>query len=146
VDDVCRFVNATTLVLASEPDGRDANHRILCENRERLEGARLEDGSRPTVVDLPMPEPLTFKGRRLPASYANFYVANQSVLVPTFNDPSDRLALGILADLFPGRSVVGIHAVDLLLGLGSVHCLTHEQPAARPKTDADNPNETDPAP
>lgn len=145
VDDVCRFVNATTLVLASEPNGRDANHRILCENRERLEGARLEDGSRPAIVDLPMPEPLTFKGRRLPASYANFYVTNQSVLVPTFNDPRDRLALGILADLFPGRSVVGIHAVDLLLGLGSVHCLTHEQPAARPPADTDNPNETDPA-
>jgi agmatine deiminase len=76
-----------------------------------------------------MPEPLTYRGRRLPASYANFYISNRAVLVPTFNDPHDRKALGILADLFPDRTVVGIHAVDLLLGLGSVHCLTHEQPA-----------------
>ncbi len=129
VDDVCRFVNPTTVVLAEEPDDADENHRILAENRERLEGARLEDGSRLNVVPLPMPEPLTYQGRRLPASYANFYIANAAVLVPTFNDPHDRAALGILSDLFPGRTVVGIHAVDLLLGLGSVHCLTHEQPA-----------------
>jgi agmatine deiminase len=129
VDDVCRFVNPTTVVLATEPDGADENHRILAENRERLEGARIEDGSRITIVPLPMPEPLTYRGRRLPASYANFYISNRAVLVPTFNDPHDRTALGILADLFPDRTVVGIHAVDLLLGLGSVHCLTHEQPA-----------------
>jgi agmatine deiminase len=129
VDDVCRFVNPTTAVLATEPDGADENHRILAENRERLESARIEDGSRITIVPLPMPEPLTYRGRRLPASYANFYISNRAVLVPTFNDPHDRKALGILADLFPDRTVVGIHAVDLLLGLGSVHCLTHEQPA-----------------
>jgi len=141
VDDVARFVNPTTVVLATESNGRDANHRILAENRERLEGARLENGSRPTVVPLPMPEPLTFKGRRLPASYANFYIANRSVLVPTFNDPNDRIALGILAGLFPDRSVVGVHAVDLLLGLGSVHCLTHEQPAGRPTTAPRGSNE-----
>ncbi len=129
VDDVCRFVNPTTVVLAAEPDGADENHRILAENRDRIEGARLEDGSRIAIVPLPMPEPLTYRGRRLPASYANFYIANSAVLVPTFNDPHDREALGILGDLFPDRTVVGIHAVDLLLGLGSVHCLTHEQPA-----------------
>ena len=129
VDDVCRFVNPTTVVLATEPDGADENHRILAENRERLADARLENGARLTVVPLPMPEPLTYCGRRLPASYANFYIANQAVLVPTFNDPHDRIALGLLAELFPTRTVVGIHAVDLLLGLGSVHCLTHEQPA-----------------
>lgn len=129
VDDVCRFVNATTVVLAAEPEGADENHRILAENRERLEGARLEDGSRLAIVPLPMPEPLTYRGRRLPASYANFYISNSAVLVPTFNDPHDREALGILGELFPNRTVVGIHAVDLLLGLGSVHCLTHEQPA-----------------
>jgi len=138
VDDVCRFVNPTTVVLASEPDSRDENHAALRENRERLDGARLEDGSRLTIVPLPMPEPLTYQGRRLPASYANFYIANRSVLVPTFNDPHDRLALGILAELFPDRSVVGIHAVDLLLGLGSVHCLTHEQPAARARSDRES--------
>jgi agmatine deiminase len=130
VDDVCRFVNATTVVLAQEPESGDENHRILAENRERLEGARLENGSRLTIVPLPMPEPLTYRGRRLPASYANFYISNSAVLVPTFNDPHDREALGILGGLFPNRMVVGIHAVDLLLGLGSVHCLTHEQPAS----------------
>lgn len=130
VDDVCRFVSPTTLVLAVESNEQDENYVPLRENVERLQDARLADGTRPTVVPLPMPEPLTYQGRRLPASYVNFYIANEVVLVPTFNDPRDRIALGILADLFPGRTVVGIHAVDLLLGLGSVHCLTHEQPAA----------------
>ncbi len=128
VDDVCRFVNPTTIVYAIEHRPHDENHARLKENLERLQSMRLENGERPTLVPIPMPEPLTFRGRRLPASYLNFYIANHVVLVPTFNDPHDRLALGILADLFPDRTVVGIHAVDLLLGLGSVHCLTHEQP------------------
>ena len=129
VDDMCRFVNPTTVVLALEGNRADANYAPLQENRERLEGMRVEDGSRVNVVPLPMPEPLAFRGRRLPASYANFYIGNTAVLVPTFNDPHDREALGILADLFPGRAVVGIHAVDLAWGLGAIHCLTHEQPA-----------------
>lgn len=129
VDDVCRFVNPTTVVLAQEDDPADENHRPLRENLERLQDARLEDGSKLNVVPIPMPEPLRYRGRRLPASYANFYVSNAAVLVPTFNDPRDRKALGILSELFSDRIVVGIHAVDLLLGLGSVHCLTHEQPA-----------------
>lgn len=128
VDDVCRFVDERTVVLCRERDGRDANHRPLAENRERLESARLEDGSRPEVVALPMPTPLYFDGQRLPASYANFYVGNAAVLVPTFNDPADRQALGILGELFD-RPVVGIHAVDLVLGLGTLHCLTQQQPA-----------------
>ncbi|MDX1565771.1 MAG: agmatine deiminase family protein, partial [Phycisphaeraceae bacterium] len=81
------------------------------------------------VVDLPMPAPLFFEGERLPASYANFYIANEVVLVPTFNDPADRRALGILSELFPGRKVLGIHAVDLVLGLGTLHCLTQQEPA-----------------
>ncbi|HEV2063686.1 MAG TPA: agmatine deiminase family protein, partial [Thermoanaerobaculia bacterium] len=93
------------------------------------EGARLEDGSKVEVVKLPMPEPLFLDGRRLPASYANFYVANAAVLVPTFNDPKDRIALGILSEVFRGRPVVGIHAVDLVWGLGTLHCLTRQQPA-----------------
>lgn len=129
VDDLCRFVNAKTLVLCQEPNGADANHRVLAENWERLQSARLEDGARPEVVALPMPAPVWFDGMRLPASYANFYIANERVLVPTFNDPNDRLALGILAELFPTRTVVGIHAVDLVWGLGTIHCLTHEEPA-----------------
>jgi agmatine deiminase len=130
VDDLARFVDERTVVLVQEKDGTDANHRPLAENRERLEGARLADGSRPEVVALPMPRPLVFAGQRLPASYANFYVTNAAVIVPTFNDPADREALGILAELFPGRTVVGVHAVDLVWGLGTLHCLTQQQPAA----------------
>jgi agmatine deiminase len=90
---------------------------------------RLEDGSRPEVVGLPMPAPLVFAGQRLPASYANFYIGNAFVLVPTFNDPADQEALGTLGELFPDRRVVGIHAVDLVWGLGTLHCLTQQQPA-----------------
>jgi agmatine deiminase len=129
VDDICRFVNPRTVVLCREPNPSDYNHRALEENRERLESARLEDGSRPEVVFLPMPERLEFKGRRLPASYANFYISNAAVIVPTFNDPNDRVALGIIADMFPDRPVVGIHAVDLVWGLGTLHCLTQQQPS-----------------
>ncbi len=129
VDDLCRFVGARTLVLCREKNARDPNYRPLEENRERLQGMRLEDGSRPEVVDLPMPEPLLFDGRRLPASYANFYIANAAVLVPTFNDPADRTALGILGELFRDRPVVGIHAVELVWGLGTLHCLTQQEPA-----------------
>jgi agmatine deiminase len=128
VDDLCRFVGARTLVLCRERDARDANYRPLEENRERLKGMRLEDGSRPEVVDLPMPAAISFDGRRLPASYANFYIANAAVLVPTFNDPADRTALGILAELFRDRPVVGIHAVELVWGLGTLHCLTQQEP------------------
>jgi agmatine deiminase len=128
VDDLCRFVGPRTVVLASEPDARDENHRALGENRERLQGARLAGRQRLEIVPLPMPAPLGFAGRRLPASYANFYLGNQVVLVPTFNDPRDRVALGVLAELFPGREVAGIHAVDLVWGLGAVHCLTQQEP------------------
>lgn len=127
VDDLARFVNATTVVLCQESNPRDVNYAPLQENRERLEGMRLEDGSKIEIVPLPMPEPLYFEGQRLPASYANFYICNGSVLVPTFNDVKDRVALGTLADLFPDRAVVGIHAVDLVWGLGTLHCLTKEQ-------------------
>ncbi len=129
IDDLCRFVGPRTAVLCREDDPSDPNYRPLEENRERLEGLRLEDGSPLEVVMLPMPAPLYLDGQRLPASYANFYIANQTLLVPTFNDPKDRIALGTLAELFPGRHVVGIHAVDLVWGLGTLHCLTREQPA-----------------
>jgi agmatine deiminase len=130
VDDLARFVSPSTIVLAREDDPSDENHAALVENRERLASARLADGSRPEVVDLPMPRPVTFGGRRLPASYANFYVANAAVLVPTFNDPADRTALGILGELFRDRPVVGVHALDLVWGLGTLHCLTQQEPAA----------------
>jgi agmatine deiminase len=130
VDDICRFTGPRTLVLCQERNGADYNHRVLAENRERLESTRLEDGSKLEVVSIPMPAPLIFNGQRLPASYANFYVANAAVLVPTFNDPNDRIALGILSELIDDRPVVGINAVDLVWGLGTLHCLTQQQPRA----------------
>ena len=130
VDDIARFVGPRTVVAVEEPDERDANHARLKENLERLRGARDQAGNSLEIVPLPMPEPLLFTGRRLPASYANFYVANGIVLVPTFNDPADHRALAILGELFPEREIVGIHAVDLVWGFGTLHCMTHEQPAA----------------
>jgi len=129
IDDICRFVNPETVVLIKETNRKDANYRPLSENWERIQDLRLEDGSKPEVVPLPMPAPLYFGGCRLPASYANFYIANAAVLVPTFNDPNDRIALGTLSELFMDRPVVGIHAVDLVLGFGTLHCLTQQQPA-----------------
>ena len=128
IDDICRFVNPKTLVLVRETNKRDINFRPLAANWERIRDLHLQDGSKPEVVPLPMPAPLFFNGRRLPASYANFYIANAAVLVPTFNDPNDRIALGTLAELFKPREVVGIHAVDLVAGSGTLHCLTQQQP------------------
>ncbi|MFI5251281.1 MAG: agmatine/peptidylarginine deiminase [Bacteroidota bacterium] len=128
VDDLCRFVNLRTVVLCAENNKNDDNYKPLCENLERLQTARLEDGSRPEVIPLPMPAPLYFNEQRLPASYANFYISNAAALVPTFNDPNDRHALGILGELITDRPVIGIHAVDLVWGLGTLHCLTQQQP------------------
>lgn len=127
VDDITRFVNQNTVVTVMEAHPNDPNYIPLMENREILEEARLEDGSNLIVVELSMPSPVIFKGQRLPASYTNFYISNYAVLVPTFNDPNDRIALEILSELFTDRPVIGIHAVDLVLGLGTLHCLTHEQ-------------------
>jgi agmatine deiminase len=132
VDDLARFVGPRTVVTAVEENPADANYAALQENWERLRGMTDADGGKLDVVPLPMPGPVAFDGQRLPASYANFYVANDRVLVPTFNDPADRVALGRLAELFPGRAVVGIHAVDLVWGLGTLHCLTQQQPSRRP--------------
>jgi agmatine deiminase len=129
IDDICRFTGPRTLVLIKETNRRDVNYRPLAENWERVQEFRLEDGSKPEVIALPMPAPLFFKNWRLPASYANFYISNAAVIVPTFNDPNDRVALGILGELFRDRPVVGIHAVDLVLGFGSLHCLTQQEPA-----------------
>lgn len=128
VDDLCRFVNKDTVVLVREDNPEDENYKPLKENKELLKDVSLEDGSKLNVVDLPMPSPVIFKEQRLPASYANFYISNYTVLVPTFNDPNDKIALGILSELFPDRRVIGIHAVDLVWGLGTIHCLTKEQP------------------
>jgi len=123
VDDVARFAGPGRVLLAEEKDPKDPNHAALEENRERLEGAGLE------VLRLPLPHPVFFNEQRLPASYANFYLANGLVLVPTFNDPRDRQALGILAEVFPDREVVGVHCGDFIWGLGALHCATQQEPA-----------------
>ena len=127
VDDIARFVSFDTVVLAFEADSADANHASSVDNLGRLQNAALRQPL--DVVLLPYPRAVMMDGQRLPASYANFYVANNVVIVPTFNDPNDRVALAIIADLFPGRQVVGIHSVDLVWGLGTLHCLTQQQPA-----------------
>jgi agmatine deiminase len=125
VDDIARFVSPKTVVAAVEADRRDANYRPLQDNLMRLR----KSGNKLNIVELPMPRPIVFKGRRLPASYANFYIANKLVLVPTFNDPYDRIALDTLAALFPKREVVGIYCGDFIWGLGAIHCMTQQQPA-----------------
>ncbi len=129
VDDLARFVDPHTVLVVSEDEPADGNHARLQANRDRLGRMTDQDGRPLRVMTLPMPAPLYLDGQRLPASYANFYVANEVVLVPTFNDARDREALATLADVFPSRRVVGIHAVDLVWGLGTLHCMTQQEPA-----------------
>ncbi len=129
VDDITRFVAPNTILTAIEPNTADENHLPLAENLERLHAARNLKKKPFTIKTLPMPAPVVFEGQRLPASYANFYIANSLVLVPTFNDPNDRIALNTLAECFPTRTIVGIHAVDLVWGLGTLHCMTQQEPA-----------------
>ena len=128
IDDLARFVGPHTVVAVVEKNSADANYLPLQENLQRLQNMTDLEGKGLHVVSLPVPAPVGFRGQRLPASYANFYIANDRVLVPTFNDPHDRQALGILADLFSDRKVVGIHARELVWGLGTLHCLTQQQP------------------
>jgi agmatine deiminase len=129
IDDIARFVGADTVVLAVETDPADENHRRSMDNLRRLEHASAQPGVGPLrIVHLPFPRAVTMNGERLPASYANFYIANGAVLVPTFNDANDRIALDTLARLMPSHTVVGIHAVDLVWGLGTLHCLTQQEP------------------
>ncbi|HOB72883.1 MAG TPA: agmatine deiminase family protein [Phycisphaerae bacterium] len=132
IDDIARFVAPGVVLLAYEADPTDENHEASVDNLRRLELARDAAGRPLRVIKLPMPRPVWYEDMRLPASYANFYIANGVVIVPTFNDVNDRVALNILAEAFPDRQVVGIHAVDLVLGQGTLHCLTQQQPAARP--------------
>ena len=131
IDDVARFVGPDTIVLAVEPDPADDNHARSLDNLRRLEAASTRAGvGALRVVRLPFPRPVIMNGERLPASYANFYIGNGVVVVPTFNDANDRVALNILADLMPKHRVIGIHAVDLVWGLGTIHCLTQQEPLA----------------
>ncbi len=130
VDDIARFVAPGVVVLAHEEDTADENHSRSLDNLHRLRGATDASGTALRVVTLPYPRAVIMDGTRLPASYANFYIANGVVIVPTFNDPNDRIALNTLSELLPNHRVVGIHAVDLVWGLGTLHCLTQQQPAA----------------
>ena len=128
IDDLCRFVNEDTIVTIVESDSNDSNYRPLQDNLKRLQNAKLENGKSPKIIQLPMPKRLDFDGLRLPASYANFLILNTCVLVPTFNDSNDRIALNILADCFPNREIIGISAVDFIWGFGTLHCLSQQIP------------------
>jgi agmatine deiminase len=130
VDDIARFGAPDTIVAVVERDTRDPNHAPLAENLRTLKSARTREGKQFTIVELPMPRPIVFRRQRVPASYANFYLANGVVLVPTFHDPNDRIALNTLAQVFPDRDVIGVHSVDLIWGLGALHCMTQQQPKA----------------
>jgi agmatine deiminase len=129
VDDITRFVAPNTILTAIEPNTHDENHLPLAENLDRLRSARNRKKKPFEIKTLPMPSPVVFEGQRLPASYANFYIANGLVLVPTFNDPNDRIALNTLAECFPTRTITGIHCTDFIWGLGALHCCTQQEPA-----------------
>jgi len=129
VDDLTRFVRKNTVVTMVEPNSKDVNHAPLRANLRRLQSARDQDGKQLTIVELPMPQPVVFEDRRLPASYANFYIANGVVLAPVFDRPNDRIALNTLAQLFPNREIVPIYSGDFIWGLGAMHCMTQQQPA-----------------
>jgi agmatine deiminase len=128
IDDLCRFVNEDTIVTIVETDKNDANYAPLQDNLKRLQQAKLENGKSPVVVALPMPKRVDFEELRLPASYANFLILNNSVLVPTFNDSNDRVALNILSECFPDREVIGISCIDFIWGFGTLHCLSQQIP------------------
>jgi agmatine deiminase len=128
IDDITRFVSPSKVVTMIEPNRNDKNHAPLAENLRRLNSATDQDGKRVEIIELPMPAPVIFEGRRLPASYGNFYIANGIVLVPVFNDPNDRIALNILAQLFPSREIIPIYSGDLIWGFGALHCMTQQQP------------------
>ncbi|MFD0836545.1 agmatine/peptidylarginine deiminase [Mariniflexile aquimaris] len=128
IDDLARFVNNDTIVTVVESDPFDANYKPLQDNLKRLQAAKLENGNKPKIVTLPMPIRLDFDGLRIPASYANFLILNKTVLVPTFNDANDRVALNTLADCFPDRDIIGIAATDFIWGFGTLHCLSQQIP------------------
>jgi agmatine deiminase len=132
IDDIARFVAPDTVVLAVERDPADENHARSIDNLHRLEAAPRDPEVGPLrIIEIPFPRPVLMNGERLPASYANFYICNGAVLVPTFNDPNDRVALNALAEAMPAHRVIGIHAVDLVWGLGTLHCLTQQEPSGR---------------
>ena len=129
VDDITRFVAPNTVVTMIEQSEQSENYASLRANLGRLKNARTPGGQKLEIVEISMPRPVVFEGRQLPASYANFYIANGAVLVPVFNDPNDRIALNTLAELFPTREIVPIYCGDLIWGFGALHCMTQQQPA-----------------
>jgi len=129
IDDIARFVNPATIVCIVEENSKDTNYSLLQQNLERLQAARDQNGNKLSIVPLPCPGPVYYEGARLPASYANFYIANGVVLVPLFDDPCDVKALGILQELFPDRKVVGLPCTAVVAGLGAIHCVTQQEPA-----------------
>jgi agmatine deiminase len=129
VDDITRFANTNTIITAVETDRNDTNYQPLQENLRILQNIRLLNGRQPDIVELPMPEPVIFNGQRLPASYANFYITNDAVVVPTFKCPKDEPAMQILSGCFPDRKIVCIDSTDIVWGLGSFHCLSQQEPA-----------------
>jgi agmatine deiminase len=131
IDDIARFVNPTTVVCVVEANSNDDNYVVLQENYERLQAARDQNGAKLSLVILPCPRPVYYEGARLPASYANFYIANNLVLVPIFDDPNDAAALGVLQELFPERKVLGVRCNEIVAGLGAIHCVTQQEPDAR---------------
>ena len=130
IDDLCRFVNPDTIVTVVEKNKKDENFKVLNENLKRLKNSKLQNGNAPNIVELPMPRKLVFEDIRLPASYANFLIINDAVLVPTFNDPNDRIALNVLAECFPKREIIGISSIDLIWGFGTLHCLSQQIPVS----------------
>jgi agmatine deiminase len=131
IDDIARFVDPTTIACILEANPRDDNYRCLQENRERLQSARDPNGKKLEIISLPCPAPLFCDGARLPASYANFYIANEVVLVPIFDDANDKLALGILQECFPRRKIIALRCNEVVAGLGAIHCVTQQEPAVR---------------
>lgn len=137
IDDIARFIDPTTVACMVESNPRDENYRCLRDNYERLEAAKDQDGRQLTLVTLPCPAPVHLTGTRLPASYANFYIANEVVLAPIFGDPNDSVALGILQECFPGRKVLGLPCKEVVAGLGAIHCVTQQEPAVNPRRGLD---------
>jgi agmatine deiminase len=129
IDDTVRFVNSDTVLTVVEENESDENYRPLQENLRQLSKMRLANGKQFNVVELPMPDPVIYENQRLPASYANFYIANASVIVPVFGCSNDDRALQVIQDCFPDRKVIGIDSSDIIWGLGSFHCLSQQEPA-----------------
>lgn len=129
IDDTVRFVNEDTVLTVVETNRSDENYSLLQHNLKQLKSMRLSNGKQLNIVEIPMPEPLSYEGQRLPCSYANFYIANQSVIVPVFNSKNDDKALELIEECFPGRQVIGIDSTDIIWGLGSFHCLSQQEPA-----------------